>query len=566
RDGKRAVITKTDGSVELWSLVDRKKRMLEPKLPSSALCVALSQDGSTLAVGSETSDTHNGQGVCHLWKLSEPQQTARVFLHRQAISFIDIDEKGERVVVASNEGHGQVWDATTLQPVGKPIEIDETDKGLSCLSLHSGRELVAVGTNSGTVWVGKYQTEELVAAPLTHSGAVLKVLLSQDGRSVYVADAAGYMHAWDLASSQPLQPPQKQDGEIKWAKSSIRSGLVASVSEVGEVQVWNSRSGERLSRRLLRTVSDVSITDDCTMLTLAPNGAPFIQVWNIYESMSDRVFVDAPDKPLIPNAVSPQKASRFVRDSKAAAWNRSQSHFIAADAEGNVAVFAGADSVNYGKPFRHPPAVGAVALTQNGKIGISSGRDQVVRVWNVETGEAIATMPHNSLVEVLALSPDDETLATFTEKGDMRVWRFRTGEGLTPPIRQGAGFVQARVSDDGKELLFRLQKLGWFTMPMPVQNAMLPEWFLRFAETLAGNRLTPSGRMEELDITDYQQAVAEVQKQAKGSDAASRIARWLLANPAERSLNPQSDMPLPDYRKMIEHNPAALDEWKRFRP
>jgi hypothetical protein len=77
---------------------------------------------------------------------------------------------------------------------------------------------------------------------------------------------------------------------------------------------------------------------------------------------------------------------------------------------------------------------------------------------------------------------------------------------LTPAIRHGTGFVQARVSDDGKEVLFRLEKLGWFTMPLPVQDAVLPEWFLRYAETLAGNRLTSTGRLEELDLTEYEKA------------------------------------------------------------
>jgi WD40 repeat protein len=552
--------------VELWSLADGKRRVLLPKLPSIALCLALSEDGSTLAVGSEASPAHNDQGICHVWNLREPQKPARELAHRQAITSIDLDEKGELVVVASNEGHGHVWDVTTLTPVGKPIEVDETDKGLSCISLHRGRELVAVGTNGGTVYVGKYQTEELIAAPLTHPGAVLEVHMASDGQSVHVGDASGYTHAWNLSTSQPLHPPQAHDGEIVAAKVSAASGLVASVSKHGEVQLWNSRTGERLSQRLQYSVSAVSITDDCTMLTLAPNMEPFVQVWNIYEAMSGRVFVDAPEKPLVPKPVPPEKAPPFVRSSVAAAWNREQTHIIAADVDGNVAVFAGADCLNYGKPFRHPPAVGAVALTKDGKIGITSGRDQVVRVWNVETGEAMASMPHHSFVEVLALAPDDETLATFTEKGDLRVWRFRTGEGLTPAIRHGTGCVQARVSDDGREVLFRLEQLGWFTMPMPVQDAVPPEWFLRFAETLAGNRLTPTGRVEELDIAAHESALSELEKQAKGTDAVSRIARWLIADPGERPLNPQSDQPLADYLKALEMNPAAEAEWKRFKP
>jgi hypothetical protein len=71
-----------------------------------------------------------------------------------------------------------------------------------------------------------------------------------------------------------------------------------------------------------------------------------------------------------------------------------------------VGVFAGEklEALRRG-PSAMPPAVGAVALTNDGKTAITSGRDQVVRVWNVETGEALAALPHDSFVEVLALAP-----------------------------------------------------------------------------------------------------------------------------------------------------------------
>lgn len=565
KDGTQAVITKTDGTVELWSLADGKRRMLQPQLPSLALSIALSGDGSTLAVGSETVVEKGGLGVCHVWSLREPQKPAREFTHPKAITALDIDPAGEVIVAASNEGIAQTWDLKNMAPIGAPIEVDEKDNGLSCISLHRGKKLVAAGTNSGTLYVGKYTTNELATAPLTHPGAVLNVRIAADGQSLHVGDSAGFMHAWNLERAQPLHPPLRHDGEIAAARVADAEGLVVSVSKHGEVQVWNSLTGQRLSQRLQHSVSNVSITDDCTMLMLAPRMEAFVQVWNIYETMSSRVFVDAPDQPLIPKPEPPENAPPFVRSSIAAAWNRPKTHIIAADVDGNVSVFAGKQWDAFGKPFRHPPAVGAVALTQDGKTAITSGRDQVVRVWNVETGEALAALPHDSFVEVLALAPDDETLATFTEKGDMRVWRYRTGEGLSPAIRHGTGFVQARVSDDGKEVLFRLEKLGWFTMPMPVQDAVLPEWFLRFAETLAGNRLTPTGRIEELDLTEHEQALAEARKAGKDQDAASRLIRWLTADPTQRPLNPQSDQPLPEYLKKLEANPAGLEELKRFR-
>lgn len=565
KDGKNAVITKTDGTVELWSLADGKRRMLQPKLPSIALSIALSEDGSTLAVGSETVVEKGGLGVCHVWSLREPQKPAREFTHPKAITALDMDPAGEVIVAASNEGIAQTWDLKNMVPIGAPIEIDEKDNGLSCISLHRGKQLVAAGTNSGTVYVGQYTTNELATAPLTHPGAVLNVRIASDGKTLHVGDSVGFMHAWNLDRAQPIHPPLRHDGEIAAAKVADAAGLVVSVSKHGEVQVWNSLTGQRLSQRLQHSVSDVSITDDCTMLMLAPRMEAFVQVWNIYEAMSSRAFVDAPDKPLIPKPEPPENAPPFVRSSAAAAWNRPKTHIIAADVDGIVSVFAGKKLEAFGKTFRHPPAVGAVTLTNDGKTAITSGRDQVVRVWNVETGEALAALPHDSFVEVLALAPDDETLATFTEKGDMRVWRYRTGEGLSPAIRHGTGFVQARVSDDGKEVLFRLEKLGWFTMPMPVQDAVLPEWFLRYAETLAGNRLTSTGRLEELDLTEYEKALAEADQAAKGQDIASRLLRWLAADPSKRPLNPQADQPLPEYLKKLEAIPAAAEELKRFR-
>jgi hypothetical protein len=99
---------------------------------------------------------------------------------------------------------------------------------------------------------------------------------------------------------------------------------------------------------------------------------------------------------------------------------------------------------------------------------------------------------------------------------------------------------------------------------MPVQDAVLPEWFLRYAETLAGNRLTTTGRLEELELTEYEKALAEADQAAKGQDAASRLLRWLTADPTQRPLNPQADQPLPDYLKKLEAIPAAAEELKRF--
>ncbi|MBK8094574.1 MAG: protein kinase [Verrucomicrobiaceae bacterium] len=567
-DGKSAIIAKTDGSVELWSLnSDGQRRVLEPKMPSLVLSMALSADGSTLITGSEKIPTNGNKAACFVWDLTAPEKPARRFDHAQAVLFLDIDSTGTTAVAASNEGLAQVWDLTTMKPSGAPVEMDQSDGGISAVSLHTGSKIVAIGTNGGTVFVGNYEQDILAVDPLKHPGAVLSTRLTADGKTLYVSDASGHVHTWDLDSERPRDPPHGHDGEIKTTLIAEERGLVASVSKNGDIQVWDTRSGQRTTRNLHHSVSAASISPDASLLAYAPTLLPYVQVWSIYESMATRRFTDAGEKQLIERPPAPEKAPDFVRRSEAAAWNRPATHLIAADKEGHVAVFQGQECKPYGTPFTHAPAVGAAILSSDAALAITSGRDRMVRVWDVQTGRPIAAMQHDSFVEVLALSPDDQTLVTFTEKGDMLLWRVRTGEGLTPAVRHATGPVQARVSDDGKTVLFRLQNAGWFTMPMPAQNAVLPEWFLQFAEALAGNRLTEDGRMESLDLTAYQAATAAIPKTAARPEetAATRLAHWLLESPARRPLAPELDEPLPDYLDYLRAHSASKEATRELR-
>ncbi len=562
RDGQQAVIAKDDGTMELWNLKDGKRRMLQPQLPFAVLSIAFSGDGHTLIAGSEAVAAQNGQGFCHVWDLREPQKPARTFAHPKAILCVDIDRTGELAVVASPEGVAQVWDLAALKPVGDVIEVDE---GLANIALNRKRQIVAIGMNNGTVFIGSYVSDQEPIA-LTHPTSVRSLHLSEDGNTLNVGDAGGFMHCWNLTNYQPRHPPQQLEGEIIRTAVSGSSGLVATVSKIGEVLVWNPQTNERHTQRLKHPVSAVNFTDDGTMLMLAPRNQAFVQGWSIHENMTARRFIDAPEKELIIRPDPPANSPIFVRTSKAASWNRSTTHIIAADDDGLVAVFDGKTVAQVGVDFRHPPAVGAAALTSDASIAVTSGRDQVVRVWDVKTGASIAALRHSSFVMTIALSPDDQRVVTFTENGEMRVWNIRSGDCLTPAIRFGGDILQARVADDGATVLFRLAKLGWFTLPMPPAYTQLPEWFLHLSDTIAGRRQTADRRSEDLTLADFQAASAAV---PSGADTtAARYAHWLLADPTNRPLSPVEDEPLADYLKSLEKNgsPFAKQELLRFQP
>jgi hypothetical protein len=220
--------------------------------------------------------------------------------------------------------------------------------------------------------------------------------------------------------------------------------------------------------------------------------------------------------------------------------------------------------------IQHPPAVGAVALSDDGRLLATSGRDQEVRLWDVATGNStgIVIRPGN-FVSALAMTPDGKRLVTVTDDGQIRVWETAFGNCLTPAIHVGSGIDEVHLAEAGKRLVFRVAKEGWFSLLMPPESLRLPLWFLDLAEGIARRRLTSEGKTQSLALADQQRAADAVPKNTMGDEAtAQRWARWLLTTPDQRTLSPQDEQNFEDYLESLKMNPtpAASAEVLRLRP
>lgn len=579
-DGRQAVVARDDGNVELWDLKDGKRRNLQPRLPVLVTCIAFSGNGTKLLAGSEA-DTA-GMGSIHLWDLRQPQDPAKVMKQKGVVGEIAVDNdgvfaasiySGSLIDPTGPDGAATTWDLRLGQAVGDPIEVD---KGLLHVAIEPVHELIALGMNKGEVFVGSFRNQADVRPPLMHPSSITSLAFSADGQSVVVGDGGGYVHIWNHNDGQLRFPTRKLDGEVLKSMPALDTSLITTVSRHGDVSVFDVQTGALLSSHIDYALKDAKFTRDGSLLVLAPAGVSFVQVWDIHERMSERKFVGVLDKNLITRIKGPDNSPDQLRFSEAGGANRKKTMYAAADPDGTVFIYDAKTLKPIGKPFRHPPAVGAVTLTQDEKFLITSGRDRAVRVWDIATRQNIVTMQHHSYVPVLALSPDDQRLVTVTDEGELRVWQLRTGDPLTPGIRDTPrssadeeGIVVARVSDDGSSILFRVAGHGFFSAAMPPQATTLPEWFLKLAEGLARLHLSPSGHMEDLSLDDYEAAVAAIPKTpAKGEETAHTWARWLLATTSTRPLTPFEKQSFDEYLASLKQqgSPAAARELLRFRP
>ncbi|KIK41304.1 hypothetical protein CY34DRAFT_218665 [Suillus luteus UH-Slu-Lm8-n1] len=84
----------------------------------------------------------------------------------------------------------------------------------------------------------------------------------------------------------------------------------------------------------------------------------------------------------------------------------------------------------------HEGTVMAVAVFPDRRRMISGSDDQILRIWDLETGVVLKKMEgHRNEVWALAVSRDGQIIASGDRDGELIVWHGETGESLTQPIK-----------------------------------------------------------------------------------------------------------------------------------
>jgi WD40 repeat protein len=578
-NGQHCYAAQDDGQVMLWSMSEQTAVPLLPAMPSvdghktqSVLCLTQSANGQTLAAGGDS-------GSVIIWDRRQVQVPGVLLVAPEGlakstpITHLAVEDGGKVLAVASNSvtlvqgrqgGVVRVWDVANQQPLGEAIQVDH---GIGALAINREREMVVIGLHSGAVHVLNYRLLEEILPDLQHPSTITSLTLNPMATLLTVGDGSGYLHAWNLRNGRPRFPAQTHDGEIVLTHETTNSGLITSLSRHGELSMWNTLTNQRVHHRLQHSIAEVNLTEDGALLALAPRYEPYVQVWSIHQRMSTRRFLASVDDPAMALPELSPDAPEVIRKAAAIGWNPARTLVATTDKEGHVVVRDSSSAKEVGVEVHHPPAVGAVALSADGHLAVTSGRDQEVRLWDGITGKSKGiTIRPEGFVSELALSPDSQRLITLTDEGELRVWDTAQGYCLTPAIHLEAGIDSLRVSADAQRIEFRVQKQGWFSLPMPPKATTLPTWFLDLAEALARRRLSPEGKYMLLSLEDVQKAIAVVpNKVAQGEETAMRWAKWLLKDAENRPLAPTEDEPLDTYLKSLQRQPKAAAELRRFR-
>ena len=101
----------------------------------------------------------------------------------------------------------------------------------------------------------------------------------------------------------------------------------------------------------------------------------------------------------------------------------------------------------------HSDQVNAVAISPDGQKITSGSDDQSIKIWNLNTGQALRTLKgHSSWVYSVAISPDGQSLVSGSKDQTIKVWNLNTGEELRT-FKAHTGYVNSvAISRDAQKI------------------------------------------------------------------------------------------------------------------
>jgi WD40 repeat protein/tRNA A-37 threonylcarbamoyl transferase component Bud32 len=447
-------------------------------------------------------------------------------LHPHSAVRVELSRDGRHMAVALWDGTVCLWRA----PEDPPLAYQFNAGGPTWLALSQDRKLAlprGASYRNGSLRetrVHDAATGEPVGAKLTPGGIIVDAEFRPGGTQVVVA-------------ALTAQTPEERNSRMFLADG-----------KAGNVQVWDWKTGRRL-------IGPVPMPAEPRGLALGPDGRALAVVCADYRV----VLVDAAtgairhdldpgirSRPLTANLWTTNGEALFSPDGRyLLTWELKPTLHIWNPENGQLLHM-----------LEHTERVeSAVFNPAAPHVLATSGRDSVVKVWDLTTGELVVNLPHPRWVPKIMFSPDGTELISACYDGLIRSWNWRTGQWRSVPhvfpatsfdltadrrwlVALGLSTFQATEWQSGapigpvwrfpERLLWGVEipagdrraivgghsgtVLGFDLAKIVTPTMSTPEDLTRLAEVSAGRRIVNEGNVVPLNTAEWTERWKRLQK------------------------------------------------------
>ncbi|MFN8372307.1 MAG: protein kinase [Anaerolineae bacterium] len=246
-----------------------------------------------------------------------------------------------------------------------------------------------------------------------HSGAVLGVAYSPDGRMALSASADHNLVLWNLETGAIMRT---LEGHSDWVRSvafSPNGEQALSASADGTLILWDVATGmmiRQMSGHSGAVNQAVFSPDGLTAVSASDDGS--LILWDLGSGTATRSFRMSEISPMKTVAISPDGLSA-----------------LSGDEQGRVTLWDLSTGLPMTSYVGHENSVYSVAISPDGRYGLSGSSDRSVILWALNTGQILRRfVGHSDWVWSVAFSPNGRYAISASEDNKLILWNVNTGE------------------------------------------------------------------------------------------------------------------------------------------
>lgn len=453
----RQILTATSSLLRLWD-AETGALLVHFALPGDSVpAIPLSPDNKTIVT---IGKNPQAQPVARLWDAATGQLRATLTGHTAPILDAGFSADGTLLVTASQDQTARLWD------------------------VRSGRAMAPI---------------------LRHAGSVLQARFAAQEAVVFTLDDEQIARRWNARTGQLLLMPGGTDA---WsvASWSPNGAYLATVGEDAELKLWDGRTGQLLWQQRSRGQPIGKLVfspDGQSLLAVEQNAA---HLWSTQRPVLLGTLVGDEDSfklvgfskdgkmlltsdgtivllwtlerhihPLVSTrAEESQDGSQSSQDSRlrailatlrrpgqnaAAAAIPVHAARLSGDGRrivtiGNQAELWDVPSGQWLASLTHGGRVAAANFSPDGRRLVTAGQDHLAALWDAETGQHLRQLHgHDAAVHSAVFSPDGRLVVTASADQTARIWDADSGQLLHRVHYRQAEVRSARFSEDGKHVI-----------------------------------------------------------------------------------------------------------------